>query len=154
MSNANQQNTTRQLPVRRARWGWKSWVLALVVFVSGVAFGSGLTVVVAVRRVQFAIQHPDEARQRLTSHLVKRLELNADQADRVQEIMKRRQRALMEIRREVQPRVEGELEGMRGDVSAVLNAEQRANWERMYGEVRRNWLPRMPVTNPSVEGNG
>src|ERR1051326_2923658 len=122
------------LPPRRRRW--VSWLLAIVIFFAGAAVGSGLAVVIVVRKVQYAIQHPEAARARLVSHLQRRLGLNAAQTSQVQQIMTRRQRALQEIRRDVQPRVEAQFDGMRDEIAATLDAGQREKWERMYSEAQ------------------
>ena len=53
----------------------------------------------------------------------------------------KRQGRLQAIRREVQPEVQTELDGLRGEISGVLTPEQEVKWEKLYGEAVRTWLP-------------
>jgi hypothetical protein len=130
-------------PVRRSE-GWKSWVLALLIFIGGTAFGVGATVIVELRAVQRAIQHPERAPARIAARISRRLGLDARQRDQVERIVARRQQSLAEIRRTVQPRVETELNQLETEVSQVLTPPQRRRWEGMLGSFRETWIPPLP----------
>src|SRR5205823_5355223 len=116
----------------------------------GAVCGAGLTVVAAVHKIRFVIQHPEQARGLLAAQLAHRLRLRGDQEARVDAILRRHQQQFLEIRRDVHPKVEAELDGLEREVSAVLDPDQRERWEHMYSEVRRNWLPRMPATQSAA----
>ncbi len=131
------------LPARRPR-RWVRVLLAFVIFFGGVTVGSAGTIIVAVHRIRYIIQHPQEAPQRLTAMLRRRLDLTPDQADQVEAIIAVRQRHLQEIRRENQPRVDAELEGLRHDIDGVLDPEQRDKWDTMFDDAITRWLPPPP----------
>lgn len=130
--------------IKRSRW--RGWLIALLIFAGGAAFGAGVTLVVSVRVIQQAIQHPERAPARLTARIAKRLDLSVAQRRQVLQILTQRQRALQQIRREVQPRVETQLSQLDADISTVLDARQQAEWKQMLSSVRENWLP--PVDQP------
>ena len=74
----------------------------------------------------------------------RRLALDDQQFRQVEEILRRRQAALQEIRREFQPLIETELDRVEDEISAVLSDEQRQKWESHFGHLRRTWIPSPP----------
>lgn len=131
--------TSASLPKPRRRW--LTLLLSLIIFIGGVVVGTGGTIAVAVHRIQYAIHHPEEAPRRITDRLRSKLSLDAQQADAVYAVVARRQANLQAIRREVQPRVEAELDGAVSEVEGVLRPEQAAKWRQMVRQIREQWLP-------------
>lgn len=125
----------------KKRSRWRGWLVALLIFVGGAAFGAGVTVVISVRALQQAVQHPERAPARLTARIARRLDLSTAQRRQVLQILTQRQRALQQIRREVQPRVETELSVLDNEILTVLTPNQQAEWKEMLASVRENWLP-------------
>ncbi len=139
------------LPPRRRR-RWPAVLLALVLLLAGGVIGSGLTLLVAVRQVRERIVHPELFPPRATARLKSKLDLSDQQAEQVLEILTARQANIQALRREVQPNVEAELDAVRDEVSAVLNAEQAATWQHWLDDKRAFWLPPLqhpPATSPS-----
>ena len=132
------------LPKPRRRW-WVTLLLSLVIFAAGAVVGAGLTVAVAVKRIQHAIMHPEEAPRHITDHLRSKLDLTDEQASAVLLIVTKRQAALQAIRAEVHPRVETELEGAFADVDKLLTPKQSAAWRTMVKRLRDNWMPPLYV---------
>jgi hypothetical protein len=57
----------------------------------------------------------------------------------------------MQIRRDVQPRVETELSTLEEEIASVLNDSQRATWRALAKALRAQWLPPSaapPATQP------
>jgi hypothetical protein len=131
-------------PPRRKR-RWLAAILIFFVFVAGMMVGSGLTIAVAVHKLRYAIHHPEEVPARITAVLSRRLSLSRDQALTVEGLIAKRQSRFQEIRREVQPQVQIELDGLREEIAGVLTSEQREKWERLYSESVRTWLPPAPT---------
>jgi len=102
-------------PPKRRRW--PTVLLACVVFFAGMGFGSALTVIIVLRRVQYAVNHPEQVPPRLVNNLKRRLNLNESQTQAVQRILADRQKTMTATRAE-------ELEKVRQEVSAVLRADQ------------------------------
>jgi hypothetical protein len=136
-------------PHRRRRW--KTWLLALLIFLAGTLFGGALTAGAIFRSVHRAIAHPEEAPQRITARLSHRLDLTDDQRERVRQIIASRQQSLLDIRRDVQPRIETQLEQLESEIAAVLNPKQQEQWRTMVSTFRKTWLP--PVAAPTTRIN-
>lgn len=134
--------TTTPPPLPSPRGGrWKRRLLALTLFLAGVVCGVGLTVIVAVNRLQHAIQHPEQAPDRIAKVLTRRLDLTPAQAADVRAALERHQQKLQAIRHEVWPRVREELDATRNDIAAVLDEKQRSHLDEMYDTVVTHWLP-------------
>jgi hypothetical protein len=145
MTDAGPPPLAPQPPVRpRRRRRWVTVLLALVLFTAGGVVGSGLTLLVAVRQVRYIIHHPQEFPERAAHRLRSRLHLSDSQTAAVREILAKRQAALQEIRRSVQPQVEAQLEGVRADIDAVLTPEQAAKWNAIFKARMEAWLPPPP----------
>ncbi|MEI7766604.1 MAG: hypothetical protein WCJ97_04100 [Phycisphaerae bacterium] len=135
---------TPELPVKPPKpKRWRGILLVLVIFVSGMVLGSGLTVIVAVHRIRDRMHHPEKLPQEIAGRLERRLSLSPDQTTQVRAILTARQQHLMAIRQRVQPEVVGELDQAYSEIAAVLNENQRPRWETMYHELKAEWVPRL-----------
>ena len=75
------------LPLRPRRFRWVTAVLMLIIFTAGLVTGAGLAVAVIVKRVQFAIHHPQKTARRISGALARNLRLNAKQAQQVNDVV-------------------------------------------------------------------
>jgi hypothetical protein len=123
-------------------------LLALVIFMAGVVVGSGLTFKVITTGFKRFFQDPETLAQHITRRMEKTLDLTDDQVVRVRQIILERQKAFHTLRKEVQPRLEAEMENTRRELNAVLTPEQARKWERRYGRLLRFWLPAPPGGHP------
>jgi hypothetical protein len=130
-------------PARRRR-GWRHWCLWLVIFSSGAIVGGGSTLLVIRDRVVYHIRHPEEMPDILARQLQRSLGLDESQTARIEQIFRNRQKALQALRRDVQPKIEQELDRTEQEVGEVLSAEQRAQWQARFRRLRDRWLPRLP----------
>lgn len=143
-----------RLPPMPRRRRWRTLLVSLLLVVAGAAIGAALTVLVIVRQVQHRVRHPEEFPPRAAARLQRYLELSDDQTRRVEAILGERQADLQEIRREVQPRVEAEIERIRREIEAVLDPRQAERWNTWLDQKRQTWLPPLPEpqTRPSPGG--
>jgi len=130
-------------PRRRRRW-WVSLLLTLFIFGAGMAAGGGVTVLAIARGVEYALHHPEEFPEKASGRLQKKLDLNDTQREQVEDILAERQQALQELRREVWPRVQGELDQMVEQIAEVLDAEQTEQWRKFVSDWRERWMPPPP----------
>lgn len=130
--------------VGKPRRRWLTVLLGLLIFGAGFASGAGVTIVVAVHRLQYAIHHPEEAPTRVAATLKRRFRLDDAQASQVEIIVAKHQVELGAIRNEFQPRVMAQLQEIRDEIGRVLDASQRERWNRMFDDVRDRWLPPAP----------
>jgi hypothetical protein len=128
----------RPMVPRRKRW--RSVLLGIVILLCGVVIGAGGAVIVIRHVVLHAIQHPEEAPQRITNRVRRMLDLSEHQAAEVKKILTERQKAIVGLRRQIQPQVEKELEKVKEDVAAVLKPEQAKKWRERFDRLRI-WFP-------------
>ena len=131
-------------PPATNRRRWLTVLLALVVFVAGMASGAALTVRFAVHRLQFAIHHPEVAPARIAATLRRRLDLDATQTAQVEKILAKRQVEITAIRRKLQPEIKRQLDAVRDEVAAVLTESQRERWQELFDQFQERWLPPPP----------
>ncbi|MCE9547732.1 MAG: hypothetical protein K8T25_19855 [Planctomycetia bacterium] len=132
------------LPVPQRRRWWKPVLLLLVGFICGGVVGIGGTLKVIDNRVQEAIHHPERMPERLAARLTSRLSLSPKQRAEVLAILQTRQRQMLSIRHRVQPEVETVLDGVEGDISAILDPKQREKWLHDIHYLRDRFTPPMP----------
>ncbi|MGN6370642.1 MAG: hypothetical protein ACTHN5_20505 [Phycisphaerae bacterium] len=120
---------------------WLAAILIFFVFIAGLLCGTGLTIALAVHRLRYALHHPEEVPARLTAILDKRLHLSPEQRTKVESLIAQRQSHLQKIRREVQPQVQAELEGLHTDISALLTPDQQPKWDHVYTDAIHTWMP-------------
>ncbi|NUQ62327.1 MAG: hypothetical protein HUU20_07550 [Pirellulales bacterium] len=133
-----------EMPVAPKRRRWLTLLLAIVVFASGFVVGAGATLVVVRDRLIRAIRNPDAAPEEITAKLKRSLDLSESQAEQVEATVRERQLALQEIRREVQPRVEAEIDLLEERIAAVLGPEQKEKWHALVRRMRSTWIPPLP----------
>lgn len=134
-----------ELPALRKPRRWRAVLLGIVILICGALIGSGVTVIVIHKMVLHAIRHPEQTPMRITKRIQSKLRLSDEQAAKVREIITTRQKAIQAIRRDVQPRVEKELDGAKEDVAALLNPEQARQWRERFDYLRKTWIPEPPA---------
>jgi hypothetical protein len=82
---------------------------------------------------------------RIVTRLQSRLGLDEAQRSKVEAIVVKRQAAMMDLRRESEPRLMEQLDLLRAEVGEVLTEPQRQRWERMFDDLRARWLPSLPA---------
>jgi hypothetical protein len=131
----------------RRRWVW-TVLLALVIFVSGVLVGGGLTFKVITSGFKRSFQDPAVLADRITHRMKKRLNLTDEQAVRVRRIILEQQKAFQSLRKQVRPQLEAQIEKTRQELAAVLTPEQARKWEKRFGHFLKFWLPPQPGDPP------
>lgn len=119
-------------------------LLYLLIFVSGSVVGAGVALIVVRNSALHAVHHPDDMPGLIAARMARALSLSDKQKSEVESILRERQAALQTIRREFQPQVEGQLDQLEEQVSAVLDVEQREKWESRFEYLRRTWVPKPP----------
>jgi len=126
-------------PPRRRRRVWLMVLLSVVILLSGMAIGSGLTMLWIQRLVLRRFRHPERLPAEVTARLRRKLNLTDEQAKRVEEILRKRQEHMREIFREIGPRIRAERDSIRAEVAEVLTPEQAEKWNQYYEDMRRRW---------------
>jgi uncharacterized membrane protein len=121
-------------------------LLITAIFLVGAITGTAGTIMVIANRLQHAIKYPKQVPERIARRLDRKLDLTDDQARQVKQILTGSQRTLMDIAREVQPRIKVQLDATAADIAAVLNELQREKWQKMFIHMREKWAP--PLSKP------
>jgi len=129
-------------PHRRRLW---TILLALAIFVCGILVGGGLTFKVITSGYKRSFQDPAVLAEQITHRMKRRLDLTDDQAIQVRRIILEQQKALQALRKELRPRLDGQIEKTRQELTAVLTPEQARKWEKRFGHIQRFWLPPLPA---------
>jgi hypothetical protein len=124
----------------RRRWVWPL-LLALVIFVSGVLVGGGLTFKIITSGFKRAFQDPAASAERITNREKKRLDLTEEQVVQVRRIILEQQKAFQSMRKQVQPQLEAQIEKTRQELAAVLTPEQARKWGKRFNLFLKFWLP-------------
>jgi hypothetical protein len=103
-----------------------------VVFLAGLVIGVATTLLVLRGRLLGRLD-PALAAQRDASRLRKSLQLDEQQAQQVEAILRARQSAVLGVLRT-------ELDRAEQEVDAVLNEEQSAKWRQTLAWIRQRWL--------------
>lgn len=131
----------------RRRWVWPV-LLALVIFVSGVLVGGGLTFKIITSGFKRSFQDPEVSAERITNRMKRRLDLTDEQFVQVRRIILERQKAFQSMRKQVRPQLEAQIEKTRQELAAVLTPEQARKWEKRFGHFLKFWLPPQPGDPP------
>lgn len=123
---------------------WLTLLLALCIFIAGMASGAALTVHFAINRLQFAIHHPEVAPARIAATIQRRLRLSDEQAAQVEKIVANHQVEIAAVRRKFQPEIVEQLSAVRDEVAAVLTESQRERWTTLFDQFEERWLPPVP----------
>jgi hypothetical protein len=132
----------------RPRRRWLRVLAALLIFLGGMVCGGGLTVIVAVHNIRYAVRHPETVPPRIAKYLKRQLDLTPDQATQVEALIAQTQRHLQEIRRRNQPEVAMELANLRQQVGNILTVDQRDKWDAIFDQAVDRWLPPPPPDEP------
>ena len=134
-------------PAPRRRW--LTFVLMVVVFVSGLAVGSGLTFMYIDYRRQQYVAHPEDAPKRFAERLRKTLRLTDEQTRQVQAIIASHWPAFQETRRKTYPLFKEQLDALQAEIGAVLHGDQAQRWNDYVERIRGLWNP-PPATAPAT----
>jgi hypothetical protein len=108
---------------------WKTGVIVTLIFILG--YLAGIATMVSlhyVRERRFAaMRRPGETFARLAE----RLDLNQEQKTAVRNIVRRTREDLFQLREDARPQVRGLLRKARDEIGALLNEDQREQFDRL-----------------------
>jgi len=124
----------------RRRWVW-TVLLALVIFISGVLVGGGLSFKIITSGFKRSFQDPAVSAEHITKRMKRRLNLTDEQAVQVRRIILEQQEAFLSMRRQVRPQLEAQIEKTRRELATVLTPQQARKWEKRFNHFLKFWLP-------------
>jgi len=148
MSAGAQDSAIHRLPPARPRRRLLRLLLAAVIFAGGLASGYGLATLLNERRIEHHRQHPEEAPLRMVDRLADRLDLSGSQRQQVQAIVLEQWPRLQQIRAQMYPQVQAQMEQFRRKLQEVLTEEQLRAWDRYVSTMARSW---QAATQPATQ---
>ncbi len=144
----NIEKTELYPPARR--W-WRDLLLGLTLFLCGMLVGAAVTARIAANRVTTLQQQGMDINKTIT-RLERLLDLDAKQSTQVQRILKSGMKDLRQLREGVRPQVDETLERVRTEIAAILNEEQKKNWDEHFDTIRKRWFPPQSLGNLPKRG--
>src|SRR5688572_9215048 len=113
---------------------WKVILATLVIFIAGLVTGA-----IGVQRLlkpagpqpRGEVVHPWMLRDGFRAELERRLQLSAEQSERIERITREGQERVREISSLVTPEIQAELKAVREEIRETLTPEQRVKFEEM-----------------------
>lgn len=139
-----QPETAVRVPPMPRRRRWVSIVLTLVIFLAGMIAGVGGLIILVRYQAMKKLQHPEQEVPRMAARIGWQLKLNPVQVKEVEKILRNRMAALDGVRREVQPRVNAELDLVDKQITELLDARQAENWHKIFLQYRKTCVPSLP----------
>ncbi len=136
------------LRAKRRRSRWLHALLALLIFGSGAVTGGAVTVHLLKHHVHQVLAHPERAAELMTERLRREFDLTDAQFEQVRTILAERHGEFEQIRREVFPQVREVLDATHDDIAAVMDDQQREQWDQHYDYMIRTWFPPPPGEQP------
>jgi len=102
--------------------------------------GSGLTVRILWVKIIENIHNTDRLHDRLIHRAKKRLDLTEEQIRQVHYILQKHQNHILDIRKEIGPKIITEFVTLRDDIDAILTPSQSEKWHRWLETTQKTWL--------------
>jgi hypothetical protein len=118
----------------------KSILLLAITFIAGAVFGITATRIVIKKWVDAATNKPEVLQRGIERDLKRRLGLRPDQQTKLHEITTRSMQEMKTLRAEFQPRLDKVISRSEQQVRAILDEQQKTNFDRVIAEraSRRN----------------
>jgi len=121
-----------RLPVMKNGRRWLLLPLGIVILLSGIAIGAGGGFFFHKKMIVSAFQHPEQIPENITGQMKKKLNLSAEQTEQVKAILTKRMRIVREIREEIRPRIEEQIDLTKEEVAGVLDESQAKQWREEF----------------------
>lgn len=123
-----------------ARNAWiKGLGLGLAIFVSGVVLGGSMARSYYLGQERERFFRPKNMPDDLVDSLTFDLGLSPEQHGQVLSVFKLHHGQMEALRAKIQPAVDAEMDGVRGEVAKVLNAEQLRRWDMRFEQMRARY---------------
>ncbi|MBN1917782.1 MAG: hypothetical protein JW889_07730 [Verrucomicrobia bacterium] len=121
---------------RHKRRTWLLVLLGVLIFACGIAVGAGATLYVVQRMVTDIVREPDKMADRMAHHMERKLRLTGEQRAEVEAIVSRRIDGLLDIRRDIRPRIVEQLDQLEAEMREVLTPGQMREWQSQLNLIK------------------
>jgi hypothetical protein len=122
---------------------WKTWLVIVVIFISGVITGSAGTGFYFKHRIGSILHEgPLAVRRVIMEKLTAELGLTKDQQYEVSEIVEETQLQLQDLRAKVHPQMQQIIDNGVATIKTRLSPEQQKKLDVLYDKLKRHWSMR------------
>ena len=122
---------------------WKTWLVIVAVFVSGVIIGAAAGGLYMKNRIGGILHGGLPAmRKVIMKNLTAELNLTADQQDEIEEIVEETQLQLQQLRAQYRPKMEAIVDTGVATMKTRLSEEQQKKLDALYAKVKKRWSMR------------
>ncbi|MCE5187323.1 MAG: periplasmic heavy metal sensor [Planctomycetaceae bacterium] len=117
----------------------KPLALSLLILLSGILIGAGLTFIIMQRQVPKPPPGPEYFSERWMRHLAGELQLTEEQKQKLEPIIQEHFKVMEKIRAEARPKIAAEIEQMNQAISTILTEPQKKIWEERQQRMREGF---------------
>ncbi len=139
----DKEKTGPALPKLPDRRNWRGVLFGALILLCGM-IGSGLTFYFLWHHVITIWQSPEKTTEKITSRLKTQLDLDDQQAAKIEKIIAQTRVDLHQIRRDAQPRVKEVLDKSKAEIERELKPDQVEKWNRIYEKTKHRWWHTRP----------
>jgi hypothetical protein len=131
----------------------KPILLSLLILISGIIIGVGLTLMVtgsssAPKKLP---PGPEYMSRRMVERIVHELHLSPEQHDQLKPIVQKHMKAMDEIRQEARPKISNEIKQMNEEIAAILDERQQEIWQHKIKQIQDHFTRMRRHRRPGEE---
>lgn len=118
----------------------KPVLLSIVILVSGIVIGSGLTWLALPRAAGPELPpSPEFIRSRMIERMAEELHLTVEQQEQLKPIIAKHMNAIDALRAEAQPKIRQEIETMNEEILQILDENQKQRWQEQIQRMQEGF---------------
>lgn len=134
----------------------KPVLFSILILISGIIIGSGITLMVAIRFDNSSPPpEPEHMSRRMVQRITQELHLSPEQQKQLGPIIKQHMKAMDDIRQEARPKIMEIIKQMNDEVMAILDEGQKQIWKDKSRRMQKPFFPQMHQgRKPGYRQNG
>ena len=118
----------------------KAVVFSLLILLSGIIIGSGITlIVVGPRQQPDGLPGPEFFSRRMVEHWTRELSLTPEQVEQIQPVVDEHMKVLDDYRRAAQPKIRTEIDTMNNEILEILDDQQKQMFKDKIEQMQRHF---------------
>jgi len=122
---------------------WRMAFFALVILIAGIVIGASSMTIFGRQQMRGKPHAPEVAVERMMRELIEYLDLSFQQRQAIMPVLIEHMEKLHQIRMDVRPQIQQQLANLNEEVSALLDEEQKHQWQRAFRRLQ-NQLQHRP----------
>jgi hypothetical protein len=134
----------------------KPILFSLLILVSGIIIGAGLTLIVTGNSATQKTMPPgpEYMSSRMVNRIVRELKLSPQQHELLKPIVQKHMKAMEDVRQEARPKISAEIKQMNEEIASILNDRQKEIWQDNIKRMRERFNQMRRHRNPGDRQRG